>query len=427
MGPIIMEKVVRVENIGKSYLVGHRNRIPSPLLRDTISHSIKKIVQKIKNPLKTTSYSFEEFWALQNINFEIEKGTKVGVIGRNGAGKSTLLKILSRITSPTTGYAEIHGKVATLLEVGTGFHPELTGRENIFLNGAILGMKRKETQKIFSDIVEFSGVEKFLDTPVKRYSSGMYIRLAFAVAAHLDPEIFLVDEVLAVGDVQFQKKCLGKMQEVSRHGRTVFLISHNIHAIENLCNYVILLENGKIKMQSKDVRVVIDEYLSHNTQISVWQTSSEQFDNPYFKPLRFYVGDRQGQPLQIPIRNDTEMVVYMEGEIEKLNPAISVGYAVYNERGTCLYQTCFTDKEEKLWPKLQLGKNILYSTIPCRFLNEGSYRIEMVGIVHPHRMLFIRENAPTFNIQIEGGLSNSPYWTVRRYGELAPEFSWDIR
>ena len=264
---------IKVENLGKSYLVGH-NAAQSErytALRDVIARNAKSLARKTRDMLHGRAIiqgdEVEEFWALKDVSFEIKQGDRVGIIGRNGAGKSTLLKILSRITEPTTGRITINGRVASLLEVGTGFHPELTGRENIFLNGAILGMSRKEIQGKFDEIVDFAEVEKFLDTPVKRYSSGMYVRLAFAVAAHLEPEILVVDEVLAVGDAQFQKKCLGKMEDVSKQGRTVLFVSHNMPAIKALCENAILLDNGVCKNIGKAVEI-IENYLTINTLLS---------------------------------------------------------------------------------------------------------------------------------------------------------------
>lgn len=243
---------IKVENLGKSYLVGH-NAAKSErytALRDVIAHNAKNLARKTRDMIAgrpiVQGDEIEEFWALKDVSFEIRQGDRVGIIGRNGAGKSTLLKILSRITEPTKGRISINGRVASLLEVGTGFHPELTGRENIFLNGAILGMSRREIQRKFDEIVDFAEVERFLDTPVKRYSSGMYVRLAFAVAAHLEPEILVVDEVLAVGDTTFQTKCMGKMEDVAQHGRTVLFVSHNMGAIKSLCNQTILLANGTL-------------------------------------------------------------------------------------------------------------------------------------------------------------------------------------
>jgi lipopolysaccharide transport system ATP-binding protein len=249
-----MTAAIKVENLGKKYRIGHKNTAPYSTLREAIGRNALSLINRIRHPRqhRNKNAELEEFWALQDINFEIKPGERIGIIGRNGAGKSTLLKILSRITAPTTGQAVIHGRVASLLEVGTGFHPELTGRENIFLNGAILGMRKTEIKNKFDEIVAFAEVEKFLDTPVKRYSSGMYVRLAFAVAAHLEPEILIVDEVLAVGDAQFQKKCLGKMEEVSvRQGRTVLFVSHNLPAVENLCKTGMVLRNGSLQFYGR--------------------------------------------------------------------------------------------------------------------------------------------------------------------------------
>ncbi len=249
-----MEPVIKVENISKKYILKHESSQSYSTLRDSITKGIKSAFSKPSVFLQRKSQ--EEFWALNHINFNIGQGDRVGIIGRNGAGKSTLLKILSRIVAPTTGRIEITGRVASLLEVGTGFHPELSGRENIFLNGSILGMDRGEIKRKFDEIVAFAEVEKFLDTPVKRYSSGMYVRLAFAVAAHLEPEIMIVDEVLAVGDSAFQKKCLGKMREVSGSGRTILFVSHNMAAIQNLCDKCIYLKNGEMVQQGKTDEVI---------------------------------------------------------------------------------------------------------------------------------------------------------------------------
>jgi lipopolysaccharide transport system ATP-binding protein len=241
------DMAVQVENLGKKYVLGHQKQKNYVALRDVLATRANSLMQKVRHPSKAQhNPSPEDFWALKDVSFEIKQGDRVGIIGRNGAGKSTLLKILSRITEPTEGRITIRGRVASLLEVGTGFHPELTGRENIYLNGAILGMSRVEIQSKFDEIVAFAEVEQFLDTPVKRYSSGMYVRLAFAVAAHLEPEILVVDEVLAVGDVQFQKKCFGKMEEVGKEGRTVIFVSHDMTAIQNLCQSGICLSQGKV-------------------------------------------------------------------------------------------------------------------------------------------------------------------------------------
>ncbi len=250
------QSVIRVEDLGKKYSIGSNQQESYQSLRDVITTKVKSVFSK-----QAENNDFTEFWALKDVSFDIQQGDRVGIIGRNGAGKSTLLKVLSRITEPTTGSISIKGRVASLLEVGTGFHPELSGRENIFLNGAILGMGRQEIKSKFDEIVDFSEIEKFLDTPVKRYSSGMYVRLAFAVAAHLEPEILIVDEVLAVGDSKFQKKCLGKMGEVSSQGRTILFVSHNTTFVRSLCNKGIWLDKGQVK-QTGTTSEVINSYLS---------------------------------------------------------------------------------------------------------------------------------------------------------------------
>ncbi len=257
-----MKPIIRVENLGKQYQIGSKAKHYSTF-RESIVNSLRKPIDLLSGKTKVKKNTF---WALQDLNFEINPGEVVGIIGRNGAGKSTLLKILSRITEPTAGRAELYGRVGSLLEVGTGFHPELTGRENIFLNGAILGMKREEIAKKFDEIVDFAEVEQFIDTPVKRYSSGMYMRLAFAIAANLEPEILVVDEVLAVGDAEFQKKCLGKMDDISKGGRTVLFVSHNMGTILQLCRSCILLDKGKVIAEGAPASIVEKYYNNDKTQ-----------------------------------------------------------------------------------------------------------------------------------------------------------------
>ena len=265
-----MSVAIKVEDLSKKYIIQHEKKSAN---YETLSESLiqggKNVANRIIRPFSKTpnvAQAEEEFWALKDINFEINQGDKIGIIGRNGAGKSTLLKVLSRITEPTSGKIHINGRIASLLEVGTGFHPELTGRENIFLNGAILGMSRQEIRKKFDEIVAFAEVEKFLDTPVKRYSSGMYVRLAFAVAAHLESEILIVDEVLAVGDQDFQKKCLGKMDDVSKAGRTILFVSHNFSAIQRLCNKSILLDKGAVICFDSTLSTMELYYSSRDTE-----------------------------------------------------------------------------------------------------------------------------------------------------------------
>ena len=275
------QPVISVENLSKSYLIGHqgpRERYQS--LRDTLSHHVKNLSRRTIDTFRGKQMlqgdSVEEFWALKDVSFEVKQGEVLGIIGRNGAGKSTLLKVLSRITEPTRGRVTIDGRVASLLEVGTGFHPELTGRENIFLNGAILGMSQREIKTKFDEIVDFAGVEKFLDTPVKRYSSGMYVRLAFAVAAHLEPEILIVDEVLAVGDAEFQKKCMSKMQDVTKsEGRTIIFVSHDLNAINRLCSRCLFLQDGQKSFLGETADAVQKYRTLGQSQELVWTKKSD--------------------------------------------------------------------------------------------------------------------------------------------------------
>lgn len=265
-----MSVAISVENLSKSYIISHKPKEKYSALRDVLIEGVKSAAKRVVHPRNSGNGDGrrEEFWALRDISFEVQQGDRVGIIGRNGAGKSTLLKILSRITEPSSGKIRIKGRVASLLEVGTGFHPELTGRENIFMNGSILGMAKAEIRSKFDQIVSFAEVERFLDTPVKRYSSGMYVRLAFAVAAHLEPEILVVDEVLAVGDAEFQKKCLGRMSEVSSEGRTVLFVSHNMGAIRELCTKAILLSQGGLEYEG-DVGEVVTRYTKSNVELTV--------------------------------------------------------------------------------------------------------------------------------------------------------------
>jgi lipopolysaccharide transport system ATP-binding protein len=422
--------VIRLEGIGKRYVIGHLGRLPGASLREAITESLHSAGRVLSRRAGVSGARLlrEEFWALSGVSFRVEEGERVGIIGSNGAGKSTLLKILSRITRPTTGQARIRGRAASLLEVGTGFHQELTGRENIFLNGAILGMTRSEIRRKFDAIVDFSGVERFLDTPVKRYSSGMYVRLAFAVAAHLESEILLVDEVLAVGDAEFQKKCLGKMGEMGKEGRTVLFVSHNMNAIEQLCSRCLLLDRGRLVLDEGDIRKVIKEYLfgsGEGGSASNWVNPGEEYVNPWFTPRSVSITDALGAPLAMPVRNDAEMWVEIRGEVHRSDPALTLGYAVYTEEGILLYWSYHTDPPEPGWPRLSEGDWVLRGRIPARSLNEGAYRIELMGSLHYRQWLFEPGvKAPAVTLVVKGGLSDSPYWTARRPGLMAPVLEW---
>lgn len=410
------DTAIEVQNLSKLYHIGERK--PYKTLRESLMKVFSGPKQADEN----------ELWALRDVSFDVKRGEVIGIIGRNGAGKSTLLKVLSRISGPTRGRITVRGRVGSLLEVGTGFHPELTGRENIFLNGAILGMRRWEIVRKFDEIVAFAEIDRFIDTPVKYYSSGMYMRLAFAVAAHLEPEILIVDEVLAVGDAEFQKKCMGKMGEVAKSGRTVLFVSHNMNAIERLCTRAMLLNHGEVRAIRNDVRSVIKDHLfatDTESQGSEWRNSGREYANPWFKPVRFFIGDAGGKPKAMPVQNDVDAWVHIEGDVDLMDPALTVGYALFSEDGHLLYWSYQTDQAPDKWPTLQRGRCGLRSRIPQRFLNEGVYRAELIGSLHYRQWLFQPGvNAPAIFITIQGGLSDSPLWMVKRQGLLAPVLEW---
>jgi lipopolysaccharide transport system ATP-binding protein len=283
-----MSAIITVEQLGKKYLIGHQRGISGVTsFRENMTRVARSAWQRMRHPLSPNreTTDVEEMWALKDVSFDVQPGERLGIIGRNGAGKSTLLKILSRITHPTTGRVHLKGRVSSLLEVGTGFHPELTGRENVFLNGAILGMTKNEIRKKFDEIIAFAEVEKFLDTPVKRYSSGMYVRLAFAVAAHLEPEILIVDEVLAVGDAQFQKKCLGRMNDVAKEGRTVLFVSHNMAAVSNLTAKALFLENGSLAFEGHTSEAISRYAASAADNRPVYQSEKDDSEDPRIESI----------------------------------------------------------------------------------------------------------------------------------------------
>ncbi len=428
-----MSVAIKVENLSKQYQLRHQKQQRYVALRDVIADKAASAFKGLRDIGKTKSLSpdltKETFWALKDINLEIEQGDRIGIIGRNGAGKSTLLKLLSRIVEPTAGRISINGRISSLLEVGTGFHPELTGRENVFLNGAILGMRHHEIKRKFDEIIAFADVEKFLDTPVKHYSSGMYMRLAFSVAAHLDPEILVVDEVLAVGDAQFQKKCLGKMKEVGSEGRTILFVSHNMNAVEQLCTKGIALDKGEVAANTSDMRALIKGYLfdASTQHFNQWINKGEEYSNPWFKPLKFSITDKHSHLLNSPISNTQEIWVQIEAEIQEIDPALTMGYAIYSEDGNLIYWSYQTDSAEENWPKVKKGMSCWRTKIPARLLNEGSYRLEIIGGLHFREWICEPGvNAPSIEFQISGGLSDSPFWHAKRPGVLAPVMNWDV-
>jgi lipopolysaccharide transport system ATP-binding protein len=427
-----MSAVITVENISKRYIIGRQTQERYVALRDVLANRARQAFKMLRHPLggfDRCDPGREEFWALKDISFEVMQGDRLGIIGRNGAGKSTILKILSRITEPTTGRIRIKGRVASLLEVGTGFHPELTGQENIFLNGAILGMTRKEIKKKFDEIVDFAEVEKFLDTPVKRYSSGMYVRLAFSVASHLEPEILVVDEVLAVGDAAFQKKCLGKMDDVSKEGRTVLFVSHNMGAVQSLCTKALLLENGTLKKEG-DVYSVVRYYLAGEStgEDTVWLASRHdaRSKNDILTPLRLALLDRNGNTLPSTVRRDEEVYVDLEFDLHQQDNALTIGISVFDQRGFHLFRSLHTDTYESLESKLRVGNNRIRMRMPMEILNEGDYTVVLDGGLQKIQWLYHHDRSDiSVKFSVSGGISRSPFWLHGRSGLLAPIIHWE--
>jgi len=371
----------------------------------------------------------DRFWALRGINLEVEQGEILGIIGRNGAGKSTLLKILSRVTAPTQGTIGIKGRIASLLEVGTGFHPELTGRENIYLNGAILGMSKREINDKLDEIVDFSGIADFIDTPVKRYSSGMYVRLAFAVAAHLDPEIMIVDEVLAVGDADFKKKCLGKMGQIASQGRTVLFVSHQMDSIRSLCTSCAIVENGLVQQKGEDVERIVGDYLGESAgnleSKALWENRDDGLYHPNCKLMKFYLSDSAGNVLSTTISRYDDIHINIEFWVEQVDPSMIVGYDLML-KDECIYTSGMRDEQESSWPPVAIGLNKIRSRIPGQFLNEGTYHFIPWGtlykrewILKPHIQDIV------IKLAIKGEMSKSPYWTGKRKGMIAPVNHWE--
>jgi lipopolysaccharide transport system ATP-binding protein len=383
------ETVIKVQDIGKKYILNHLAKEKEDMFIKAAGTKVKRMFSKKLPP--------EEFWALRNVSFEINKGDRVGIIGRNGAGKSTLLKILSRIVTPTTGRIEYVGRIASLLEVGTGFHGDLTGRENIYLNGSILGMSRAEINRKFDEIVDFSEVEKFLDTPVKRYSSGMYVRLAFAIAANLEPEILVVDEVLAVGDSSFQKKCLGKMEDVSqKEGKTILFVSHSMETVLRLCNTGILLENGMIKKTGL-MSDVAKAYLDTNTGLTskrVWTETSPAGGNG-IRLLNVVIHDQDFRNLE-EFDVTKPIGVSMEYEVLQEGLQFTHSYNSHNEEGINIFNTHDTVSDFRKDPR-QKGVYKTTMWIQPNLLAEGLVIVSVAAIkIDPFTILFHEQNVVSF-------------------------------
>lgn len=396
-----MSSVITVNNLGKKYTISHQQREEYTALRDVITNGFVSLGKKLINPFcsplasSLTTSSEEDFWALQDVSFEVNQGDRLGIIGRNGAGKSTLLKILSRITEPTTGSIRIRGRVASLLEVGTGFHPELTGRENIFLNGAILGMSRVEIKKKFDEIVDFAEIEKFLDTPVKRYSSGMYVRLAFAVAAHLEPEILIVDEVLAVGDVQFQKKCLGKMENVGKDGRTVLFVSHNMAAINRLCNKGILLGNGKVEAYVPTEQAV-SIFLNKGGTLEP-QNYFERIKSGTVQFISACVTDLAGN-VSSQILDDQGFIIILGIESFDDAPSVYLGLILQDSEGQPVLYADSRDGESCMPSRLTKGSYKFMLRFPP-ILKSGIYSVTL-GIASPDTLEELQRIEPACTFEL---------------------------
>lgn len=428
------EVAISVEGLSKRYWLGHRQGAANYLVRDAIMGQLRSLARNTADMFSGRQIiqgdTVEEFWALRDVGFDVAAGEVLGLIGRNGAGKSTLLKILSRITEPDAGRATIRGRVASLLEVGTGFHPELSGRENIFLNGAILGMTRAEIRARFDEIVSFAGIEKFLDTPVKRYSSGMYVRLAFSIAAHLEPEILIIDEVLAVGDAEFQRKCLGKMQSVAtKDKKTVLFVSHNMQAVQSLCDRVLLLEGGRVTREGP-AREVVASYLSDSqtgTGIREWDIDkAPQKDGVALLAVRLL----SMQGLSSTLFESSEDI-YVELEFSLANILVGTfcaGFDLFDSEGATIFRTYQTDAAREEWLEPRVGRNSWRCKLPSGLLNEGTYYVSPRLSIHNISWLVHEDAVIQFQVRLRHGIS--PLWdTIQgtRPGQIAPILDWSRR
>jgi lipopolysaccharide transport system ATP-binding protein len=425
-----MTTAISVSNLGKRYQIGAaETKFRYNMLRDVLMDTVYAPVRLAKALVGKSDRKMNQnfIWALKDISFDLDEGKVLGIVGRNGAGKSTLLKILSRVTEPTEGTVSVRGRVGSLLEVGTGFHPELTGRENIYMNGAILGMKRGEIDKKFDEMVEFSEVGQFIDTPVKRYSSGMYLRLAFAVAAHLETEILLVDEVLAVGDAIFQKKCLGKMGDVAQQGRTVLFVSHNMSAILRLTQEAIVLKKGQLIKRAPTPEAV-DYYLSSGQAESgqrAWEADDVPAASEPFRPVALRVKDRSGRVVDT-VRSTEPVTVEWEYQINAPVTGLRVGMYLSTMRGEYIFTAFDTDdaRQFEQFGARQPGRYLSRCEIPADFFNEGRYSLGVNASSFGVKRYFMDENALSFNVDISGAPGTQ--WPEVRQGPIRPRLNWKI-
>ncbi|HTX70914.1 MAG TPA: ABC transporter ATP-binding protein [Thermoleophilia bacterium] len=413
------ELSVRVEGVGKKYTIGGALE-QHATMRDALVAAARRPIERIRHPGAATHHS-EVIWALRDVSIEVSEGEVLGLIGGNGAGKSTLLKLLSRITEPTEGVIELRGRVGSLLEVGTGFHPELTGRENIYLNGAILGMTKVEIDRRFDEIVEFSEISRFLDTPVKRYSSGMYVRLAFAVAAHLEPEVLVVDEVLAVGDAAFQRKCLGRMEDVAESGRTVIFVSHNMQAVRSLCTRVVQLAEGRVVDSGSPTRVV-DRYLKLQAGangVVVWEGDDRPGDeDARLAAVRILGSDLQPTPVVV---SSQPFRVQMDVDLERVPEGLTIGFDLQLADGTVVFRSYQTDGSPESWPDLAPGRNRLECEIDSNLLNTGHYTVHPRISIDRVRWI-VHGGSVSFEVHRDPGESLNAL--VDKPGAIAPVLMW---
>ncbi|MFC4721180.1 polysaccharide ABC transporter ATP-binding protein [Geojedonia litorea] len=415
--------ILRIEHVSKQYRLG---LVGTGTLSDDLKRWWYTVRGKEDPFLKVgdlndrSTYGESDYvWALQDINLEVQQGEVLGIIGKNGAGKSTLLKLLSRITSPTTGSIKTRGRIASLLEVGTGFHSELTGRENLYLNGAILGMSKAEIREKEAAIIAFSGCERYIDTPVKRYSSGMTVRLAFAVAAFLEPEILVVDEVLAVGDAEFQKKAIGKMQDISRgEGRTVLFVSHNMASVKSLCTKAVVLEHGRVVFEG-DTDAAVSFYLKGGgSSLENAKTFDASYDHAQFRLLEMNVSSK-GKAVSAPMLEDDELVVCTRIELKVPNPeAYHITYHLHNELGDALFSFSHARSEVVL---LQ-GLNVLECSLPASFLQSGQYFLSFFVIEDKRRAIFLEKDILSFTV-VDAQRELGSYMG-KEPGYIRPQFKW---
>lgn len=414
---------IRVEDLGKKYRLGQT--VGYKTLRDGLTNLVSAPFRRRTSmtSVQTAVDSRNQVWALKKVSFEVKRGEAVAIIGSNGAGKSTLLKILSRITTPTTGYAEVNGRVGSLLEIGTGFHPELTGKENIYLNGSILGMKKNEIKRVFDQIVDFAGIEKFLDTPVKRYSSGMNVRLGFAVAAHLEPEILVVDEVLAVGDAAFQKKCMGKMGDIASQGRTVLFVSHNMLAVRNLCPRSILINQGQIEIDG-DTSKVLQRYLGtdRETPSRVSWPHDQRPGNRSFKINSITLKSPDSSPCA-SLEISKGGFVEINFEVIEDGGQANFYLGLYDSWGNCLLDSISNHERNFYGKPLQKGVYVTTCELPGNLLGAGTFSITIVGSRVHWADYFRLENVLSFSA-IDDGVLRGDYYGIH-LGALRPKLEWN--